>query len=72
MKKYTVLVLRPDYERVGAPSEWVFQAHVDANSLIFAKREAIRLASHVTHSAAGDYTILAAYSGFLSNMLDTE
>lgn len=70
MKKYTVLVLRPDYERVGAPSDWIFQAHVHANSLIFARREAIRVASHVTHSAAEDYTILAVYPGFLDNMLD--
>ena len=69
MKRYTVLVLRPDYERIGPPSEWVFQAHVFANKLDMAKREGIEEARRVSQNDAFDYAILAVYSGFLTNLV---
>ena len=68
MRRYTVLVLRPDYERNGPPGKWVFRAHVHANKLDMAKREAIEEARRVSQNDAFDYAILAVYDGFITDL----
>jgi hypothetical protein len=68
--KYTVLVLRPDYQRCGHQSDWIYRAHVEAPDVTEAAQEGLRRAGGLRgqDDPYSDYAVLAIYHGHLDDV----
>ena len=63
VKEFTVVVLRPDYERDGSPNEWTFVSYVLADSVLEAQDAAYLDAARVSGNPVEDYAVLAVFEG---------
>lgn len=67
LQSYTVLILRPDNQWDGSPSDWVYRAHVQATSVASAEAVA-KIQAAAPEDDADDFAVLAVYAGLLDDL----
>lgn len=71
MNKYTVLLLRPDWQHEGPQSDWIFRAHVMADSAGGAVIEAQKQwAKFGDEENPDDAAALAVFNGHIVDVLE--
>jgi len=66
MKKYTVLLLYPDYANENGDGS--FLAHVEANSVLEAQAEGQQTAARSGVADPKDFSVLAVFEGHLNDL----
>jgi hypothetical protein len=68
--KWTVLILRPDYQWDGAQADWVHRDHVVAAGWSAACEMAVNELARVEELPYEDLAVLACYQGHLQDHFD--